>query len=166
LQQELVVAQKRVEALEIRAPFFGVISTPEIEQKVGSYLPPGDEFCRVVDRSTMRARVLVRDWELEDVRPGTLAKVKVLPFPYRTYSGRVDQILPAATKDRPVAQPHKLERMGQELTNYFAVVVEFSNPDGSLREGMTGTARISAKNSPLARKLGRESWRWLRSQVW
>jgi putative peptide zinc metalloprotease protein len=166
LQQELVVAQKRVEALEIRAPFFGVISTPEIEQKVGAYLPPGDEFCRVVDRSTMRARVLVRDWELEDVRPGTLAKVKVLPFPYRTYSGRVDQILPAATKDRPVAQPHKLERMGQELTNYFAVVVEFSNPDGSLREGMTGTARISAKNSPLARKLGRESWRWLRSQVW
>jgi len=166
LQQELAVAQKAVERLEIHAPFPGVITTPEVEQKVGEYLSPGDEFCRLVDRSTMRARVLVRDWELEDVRPGTSAKVKVLSFPYRTYSGHVDQILPAAAEDRPVAQPHKLERMGQELTNYFAVVVEFPNPDGSLREGMTGTARISAKSSPIGWKLGRESWRWLRSQVW
>jgi putative peptide zinc metalloprotease protein len=166
LQQELAVAQKEVEALEIHAPFAGVITTPEVEQKVGEYLSAGDEFCRVVDRSTMRARILVRDWELEEVRPGTPAKVKVLPFPYRTYSGHVDQILPAAAEDRPVAQPHKLERMGQELTNYFAVVMDFPNPDGSLREGMTGTARISAKSSPLAWKAGRETWRWLRSQVW
>jgi len=166
LQKELAVARKDVEALEIRAPFAGVITTPEIEQKVGEYLSPGDEFGRVVDRNTMRARILVRDWELEEVRPGTPAKVKVLPFPYRTYSGHVDQILPAAAEDRPVAQPHKLERMGQELTNYFAVVVEFPNPDGTLREGMTGTARISAKSSPLAWKVGRESWRWLRSQIW
>jgi putative peptide zinc metalloprotease protein len=166
LQQELAVAQKEVAALEIRAPFDGVVTTPEVEQKVGEYLSPGDEFCRVVDRSTMRARVLVRDWELEDVRPGTPAKVKVLPFPYRTYSGEVDQILPAAAEDRPVTQPQKLERMGQQLTNYFAVVVQFPNPDGSLREGMTGTARISAKSSSLAWKVGRESWRWLRSQVW
>jgi hypothetical protein len=56
--------------------------------------------------------------------------------------------------------------MGQELTNYFAVVVAFPNADGTLREGMTGTARISAKSSPLAWKVGRESWRWLRSQIW
>ena len=166
LQQELAIAQKEVDALVIRAPFAGVVTTPELEQSVGSYLAPGDEFCRVVDRSTMRARILVRDWELEDVRAGTSAKVKVLPFPYRTYSGRVDQVLPAAAGDRPVAQPHKLERLGQELTNYFAVVMDFPNPDGSLREGMTGTARISAKSSTLASKVARESWRWLRSQVW
>jgi putative peptide zinc metalloprotease protein len=166
LQQELAVAQKEVDALEIRAPFDGVVTTPEMEQRVGEYLSAGDEFCRVVDRTTMRARVLVRDWELEDVRPGTAAKVKVVSFPYRTFSGHVDQILPAAADDRPVSQPQKLERMGQQLTNYFAVVVEFPNPDGSLREGMTGTARISAKRSPLAWKIGREAWRWLRSQVW
>lgn len=166
LQKELAVAQKDVKALEILAPFAGVVTTPEVEQKVGEYLSPGDEFCRVVDRSTMRARILVRDWELEEIRTGATARVKVLPFPYRTYSGRVDQILPAAAEDRPVAQPHKLERMGQELTNYFALVMEFPNPDSSLREGMTGTARISAKSSPLAWKVGREFWRWLRSQVW
>ena len=166
LQKELVLAQHDVAALQIRAPFAGVVTTPQVEQKIGEYLAPGDEFCRVADRSTMRARILVRDWALEEIKLGAAAKAKVQPFPFRTYSGRVDQILPAAAEDRPVSQPHKLERMGQELTNYFAVVMDFPNPDGTLIEGMTGTARIAGKSSPLAWKAGRNFWRWMRSQIW
>jgi hypothetical protein len=75
-------------------------------------------------------------------------------------------VLPAAAPDRPVAQPQELERLGQELTNYFAVVAVFPNPDGSLREGMTGTAKIAGRSRPLAWQAGRGAWRWLRSQVW
>ena len=93
----------------------------------------------------MKARILVRDWDLEDVHPGAAAKAKVIPFPYRTYSGKVDQILPAAAADRPVSETQDLQRLGQQLTNYFAVDMEFANPDGSLREGMTGTAKIAGK---------------------
>lgn len=166
LQQELAVAQRKVESLEIRAPFAGIVTTPLVEQKIGEYLSAGDEFTRIVDRGTMKARILVRDWELEEIRPGAAAQVKVLPFPYRTYSGRVEQILPAAASDRPVAQPQKLERRGQELTNYIAVVMEFPNPDGSLREGMTGTAKITGKSRSLALRAGREGWRWMHSQIW
>ena len=114
----------------------------------------------------MRARILVRDWELEDVRLGASARVKVLSYPYRTFSGRVEQILPAAAADRPVSQPQKLVRLGQDLTNYFAVVMEFPNPDDTLREGMTGTAKISAKSYPLAFQFGRSAWRWIHGQVW
>lgn len=166
LQQELAVAQRKVDLLEIRAPFAGIVTTPLVEQKIGEYLSAGDEFTRIVDRGTMKARILVRDWELEEIRPGAAAQVKVLPFPYRTYSGRVEQILPAAASDRPVAQPKKLERRGQELTNYIAVVMEFPNPDGSLREGMTGTAKITGKSRSLALRAGREAWRWVHSQIW
>jgi hypothetical protein len=68
--------------------------------------------------------------------------------------------------DRPVAHPEQLERMGQELTNYFAVVMVFPNPDGSLKEGMTGKAKIDGKAYPLAWQAGRGIWRWVRSQVW
>ncbi|MGB0036069.1 MAG: efflux RND transporter periplasmic adaptor subunit [Candidatus Acidiferrales bacterium] len=166
LQEELRVAQRRVAALEIRAPFSGTITTPEVDQRVGEYIALGDEFCRVADRSTMKARILVRDWELNEVRPGAPAKVKVLSYPFRTYSGRVERVLPAAASDRPVAQPQKLERLGQALTNYFAVEVDFPNPDGTLREGMTGTAKVSAKSSPIAWQVGRGAWRWIRSYVW
>jgi putative peptide zinc metalloprotease protein len=166
LLEEQAVTQKRVDALAIRAPFTGVVTTSMVEQRAGQYLAAGDEFCQIVDRTTMKARILVRDWELEEVHPGAEAQVKVVPFPYRTYSGHVDQILPAAALDRPVAQPLKLERMGQELTNYFGVVMLFPNPDGSLREGMTGTAKISWKSRPVAWQVGRGAWRWFLSQVW
>ncbi len=166
LDQEWAVAQRRVDALSIRAPYAGVVSTPSVEQKVGEYLAAGDEFCEIVDRSTVKARILVRDWELEDTPAGARVHVKVRPFPFRTYAGSVEQVLPAAAADRPVTQPQKLERMGQELTNYFAVVMVFPNPDGSLSEGMTGEAKISGRNYPLVWQVGRDAWRWIRSQIW
>jgi putative peptide zinc metalloprotease protein len=166
LREVTEVADKREAALEIRAPIDGVVSTPDVEQSVGQYLSEGMELVRIVDRSTMKARILVHDWEVQDVRQGASAQVKVIPYPYRTYDGSVKQILPAATDDRPVAQPEKLTRLGQDLTNYFAVVVELPNSDGALREGMTGTAKVSWKSRPLAWHAARGAWRWLQSQVW
>jgi putative peptide zinc metalloprotease protein len=166
LKTEFRVATERASELTLRAPSDGVVKAPNVEQKAGQYLQAGDELCQIVNRNSMKARVLVRDWELNEVRTGARVRMKVLPFPYRTYTGTVEQIMPAAAADQPVAAPQKLERLGQELTNYFAVVVEFANPDASLREGMTGTAKISSGYSPAAWKMGRELWRWVRSQVW
>ena len=166
LQKELAVAQGNVDALQIRAPFDGVVTTPEIEQRVGQFIAAGDEFCRVSDRHTMKARILVPDRDSLDVQPGAIAKVKVFPYPFRTYSGHVDQILPAATTDVPVAQTQKPQRLGQDLTNYIAIVVEFSNSDNTLHEGMTGTAKIKANSRPIVWQACSSAWRWLRSQIW
>ena len=166
LQQKLSVAQKKVQDLEIRAPMDGVVVTANVGQEAGRYLSAGDEFARVVDRSTMKARILVQDRELPDVQPGAPAKVKVLPFPYRTYSGHVDKILPAAALDHPVAQTVKLERLGQELANFVAVEMEIPNPDGTLREGMTGKAKIAGARHSMAWQVGQAVWRWGRSQFW
>lgn len=166
LQQELAVAQQRAASLEIRAPIDGVVATSNLDQLPGSFLAAGDEFAQIVNRSTMKARILVRDWDLQDVQQGALVRAKVVPFPYRTYSGRVGRIYPASALDRPVTETENLERLGQKLTNYFAVDMEFSNPDGSLREGMTGTAKVSGKRASLAWQASRAMWRWAHSQAW
>ncbi|HTO80402.1 MAG TPA: HlyD family efflux transporter periplasmic adaptor subunit [Methylocystis sp.] len=166
LEKEASLAQARVAGLTVRAPFAGAISTPNVEQKVGEYLPAGDELCDIADRATMKARILVRDWELEDIHAGSRAQLKVAAFAFRTYSGSVNRISPAASPDRPVAHPQRLERFGQQLTNYVAVEMVFPNPDGSLTEGMTGTAKIAGRSYPVAWQMGRGAWRWLRSQVW
>lgn len=172
LQAEQAEAQARRAALTLRAPLAGVVTTPEIELRVGEYLDEGEEFAVLADRRTMRARALVRDWELEEVllkaqRPeGARVKLNLRAYPFRSFSGRVAQITPAAASDRPVAEPKKLERRGQELTNFFAVTLEVPNPDGALREGMTGTAKIYGKRYPPAWRAGRAGWRWLRSHLW
>jgi len=172
LQVEHEQAQTRRAGLTLRAPLAGVVTTPQVELRVGDYLAEGDPFAVLADRRTMRARVLVRDWELEEVLvsaaqgEGAPVRLKLRAYPLRTFSGQVEQVMPAATSERPVAEPHKLERRGQELTNFFAVVMRFDNPEGELQEGLTGTAKIYGRRSPLAWRVGRGTWRWLRSQVW
>jgi putative peptide zinc metalloprotease protein len=166
LQKELAVGVANLDALQIRAPFDGIITTPDIRQRVGQFLAPGDEFCRLSDPRTMKARIFVSDRDLNDIRPGAAVSVKVLPYAFRIYSGHVEQILPAAATDAPVSQTQKLTRLGQELTNRFVVVMVFPNSDGTLSGGMTGVAKITVKSRPLAWQVGRSAWHWLRSQMW
>jgi putative peptide zinc metalloprotease protein len=166
LRQDLQVARGRLAEMEVRAPIEGIVATSLVEQMAGQYIASGGEFCRIVDRREMKARILVRDWELEDVKQGAGVKLKVVAFPYRTFHGEVRQILPAAAADRPVTHPETLERLGQKLTNYFGVEVVIPNGDGVLRDGMTGTAKIDAKTYPLAWQVARGTWRWARSQFW
>jgi multidrug resistance efflux pump len=165
LQTEFAVARSRKEALEIRAPVDGTIATPLLEQKRGQFLSAGEELCQIVNRSSLRARLLVHDWDFQDVKSGATVKLKFEALAFTTYAGTVDRILPAAALNRPLTNPDKPHHLGQELTNYLALVVTVPNSDGLLRENMTGTAKISGKSYPLAWLVFRGAWRWFRSQV-
>jgi len=167
LEAEAAEARAKCAELILRTPIAGVATTRQFEQRVGEYLDEGALLTVVANRGMMRARVLVLDRELEEVTAGARVKLNVRANPYQTFYGRVEKILPAAAPDRPVAELTKPERAGQPLTNYFAVVLEFPNPDGVLREGMTGTAKIyTNRRYPVAWQAGRSAWRWLHSQIW
>ena len=166
MDAELREAQIKLDELTLRAPASGTVATPDLIAQPGEYVREGADVLRIVDRSNMRARILVRDWEVQEIKVGQPVKIQVLAHPYTSYEGHIEKILPAAALDRPVSQPFKLERQGQAVANYFAVEVLIPNPDGSLIEGMTGTAKISGERSSLAWQWGRGFWRWLRLQVW
>ncbi len=166
LGAEVTVAETKLAELTLRAPASGVVATPDLIAQPGEFVKEGDDVLRIVDRSSMRARILVHDWEVQEIAIGQPVEIQVLAHPYRSYEGRIERILPAAAVDRPVTQQAKLERQGQEIANYFAVEMVFPNPDGSLIEGMTGSAKISGKRSPLVWQWGRGFWRWLRLQIW
>jgi len=167
-------ARVRQGRLLLVAPHTGVVTTLDVKQRVGEYLPDGGLFAIVADRSVMRARILVRDWELQYVTDaaslspdGIEALLNVRAYPFRSFEGRVTRILPAAAADEPVTLPKSPERAGLRLSNYFAVEMEFQNSGGELHEGMTGTAKIyGAHRRPLVWQWARAGWRWLRSVVW
>jgi multidrug resistance efflux pump len=152
-------------ALVIRAPFAGFIASPEIEQRIGDYIERGETFLTLADRSQMKARILVRDWEIADVHVGEAAKLNVLAYPFTSYAGSVQRIMPAAAADIPVGET-KLVRFGQETTNFIGVVLDFPNPDGALHEGYTGTAKIYGPTHSLGWRTGRSIYRWMRSLIW
>ncbi|MGH9775265.1 MAG: efflux RND transporter periplasmic adaptor subunit [Candidatus Acidiferrales bacterium] len=164
--EELSVTRAKLNALDLRAPFAGIVTSPDVEQRVGENLAEGDAFATVVNRDRMRARIFVHDWDLHDILPHASARLKVLALPWRTFTGDVAEILPAASTDSPVSQTEVQERYGQPVSNYFAVILEFPNPQGELREGMTGTAKISGHRYPLAWRAARNIYEWLRAQVW
>ncbi|HEY4740124.1 MAG: HlyD family efflux transporter periplasmic adaptor subunit [Candidatus Acidiferrales bacterium] len=166
LSSELSLVRSHIAGLALRSPIHGIVVEGDIEPHEGDFLNQGDEFVRVVDRSEMRARILVHDWEVGEVAVGAPVKLKVSDQPFRTSAGRVERILPAAAADRPISQPNKVERRGQEVMNYFAVEMVFPNTDGSLIEGMTGTAKISGKHRPFAWQAAAGVWRWVHSQIW
>jgi putative peptide zinc metalloprotease protein len=169
-EQRLEFDQKQAEwklgQLTLQAPFSGVVATSLVEQRVGSYMQEGDQLTVFVDPRVMRARVLVRDRDLEDVQTGSRVDLNVQSFPFRNFTGKVEQVMPAASANRPITAPDKLERKGQELANFFEVDMEFPNPDGLLREGMTGTAKIYGKRYPMAWRFGRSGYRWFHSLIW
>ena len=53
-----------------------------LEQRLGEFISAGDDLCQVVDRSTTRGRILVRDMDLQDVSPGAVVHLKFLAYPY------------------------------------------------------------------------------------
>lgn len=166
LAQSLAEAKRKFDQLEIRAPVAGVVTTPELAENSGEHFKAGELFCHISARAEMRARILVRDWEMSDVHMGARVLLKAAPYPARTYAGRVERIMPAAAADQPVSNPTVLERNGQQLTNYMAVIADLANADDSLREGMTGTAKIYSVPRPIGWQIARGGWRWIRSQVW
>lgn len=166
LTQSLADAKRKVDQLKIRAPVNGIVTTPELPETAGEHFAPGEIFCHISSRTEMRARILVRDWEMNDVHPGARVLLKAAPYPSRTYASRIERIMPAAAPDQPVSNPAVLERSGQQLTNYMAVVADLPNPDELLQEGMTGTAKIYSAPRPIAWQIARGTWRWVRTQIW
>lgn len=173
LRVELAEAQSRRDKLVLRASLAGVVTTPRLAEHKGHYLAEGATFCEVADRRTMRARVLVRDWDVEEIAQLMERKepVEVKLYaralaPLTTFEGRVGAVSPAAAPDLPPGAALSPQRGGVNLYNYFAVELRFLNSEGELREGMTGTAKIYGRRLPLPLRVARGVWRWARRQFW
>ena len=163
LSAERQQALGRLAGLTLRAPVAGTVITPDVQQRVGEYLKEGQELCVVADGGVMRARILVRDGELEDVSAGAAVLLKVDAYPLETFEGRVERVLPAAQDPPPTTNGSVAEG---DLFNYFVATLEFPTRDGRLREGMSGTAKVYGRRFSPALRAARATWRWARSQVW
>lgn len=166
LQDQLNEVRGKLAGLDLRTSVAGIVTTPQVSQKAGLYLHSGETLATVADEGQLKARLLVIDRDLQFVHTGSEVKLKLRSFPFRTYRGRVARIMPAAAADRPIEERLRPERYGQDLTNYFSVIVKLPNPRGLLREGMTGEAKVYAPSRPLAWQVGRTLWRWVHSLAW
>jgi putative peptide zinc metalloprotease protein len=110
LSQEMAQTDSQLASLKITSPVEGSIITPNVDDKVGSWLKKGAELCRVAPSGALRARVVVDDWDLHDVQVGSTALLR-LNAGGPGLRGHVVNIAPASQLQQrlsPVVQSDKL----------------------------------------------------------
>jgi len=117
----------------VRAPFDGVVVERLVE--VGEFVAPGAPVLHLVDRSSLRARVLLDPRRALDVRPGAPVEVEVHARPEERFGGQVLRI-------GEVVDPR---------TRRLPVEVQIDDPEQRLRPGLV--ARFSVQTGDPAQAL-------------
>lgn len=149
---ELERARERLEKTRLRSPIDGVVATPNVETMVGRHLAKGDTLAEVVNTSSAMVDVAIDQDDVAYLKPGAASSVKLESFPTRTFKGNVVIVSP------------KSEASGDNRV--FFVRVRVPNPDGKIRSGMQGRAKVSAGWRPAGYVLLRRPLMWIWSKLW
>ncbi|HMA29798.1 MAG TPA: GAF domain-containing protein [Thermoanaerobaculia bacterium] len=152
LAARIAFEQAQLSGTRLVAPMAGVIVTPRIQERVGQHLATGAELCVVADTGNVIAEVAVPEEEIAFLAAGQSAGVKVNPYPGRTFGGTV-------TRVGSVVREEDKER-------YVVADIGIANPDGTLKTGMLGKAKIVAGRSNIALLFLRRPARWLYGKLW
>jgi RND family efflux transporter MFP subunit len=149
---ETARARDKLEHTKVRSPIDGVIATPHIETFTGKRLDVGDTFARVINSSSATIDVTIDETDVALLQPGDKAAVRLDSFPTRKFIGRVDVVSPAS--------------QAQEDTRVFFARVNVPNPDGSIRPGMSGLAKVSVGWKPAGYVAFRGIGMWGWAKLW
>jgi GAF domain-containing protein/multidrug resistance efflux pump len=158
-QAEVDLETQRVSDSVLRAPIAGVVVTPKIEDKTGTFLHAGDAFAEIVAQDRMGIELSVPETDLGLVKAGAPTALKLNAFPTVTFHGAVERL---------GASTH-----GEAGDQYFLVHSTFENIGVRARSGMVGRARVSAGGGwfgsgwyPVGYVILRPPFRWVWEKVW
>lgn len=134
--------------LALNSPISGVILSTRLRDRIGSYLQEGQELLEVADLSAMRARIYVSEYQLNMVRDSARARLQVDGL-YTKWDANTVSIAATPTEmDPQLVPPANLK--GMNPPHYYLVDLTIRNPEGRLKPGMAGTARIYGNRRSLA----------------
>ena len=150
----LAAAEGEQARTQLVAPLAGFVLTPDLEALEGRRLEEGQVFAQVSPLDTLRVEVGVSEADVARIEPGQTLRLKVLGFPDRQFKGTVSEVAWAGDPTAP----------GRPAV--FKVLGRVANPNGLLKSGMTGRARVDVRPDTLLSRWTRGFWRWLRMSFW
>jgi putative peptide zinc metalloprotease protein len=151
-------------ALQLTSPISGVVLTPHLADRRNSYLNPGTDLVEIADLDTLRARILVSEYDLYKVRLGAPAKIQVEGIPH-LWSCEVTSIAPASSESDPDLID-TTQFKGLNPPRFYVVELQVPSDSRQLKPGMAGVARVYNKHRSLA-SLALENFRILLSRkIW
>lgn len=155
---------ERVAALHVASPISGVVATPRLRDRVGSFVQEGDVLADVDDARTLKARIFIPEFQVQRLRPGAPASLKLESL-FQPVRGQVGSISPASSELAPgLAQLEKYK--GIAPPSYYVATVAVSNASGMLRSGMSGDAKIQVRRRSIAEFAWRTTREVLQRKIW
>jgi putative peptide zinc metalloprotease protein len=161
--RSLSVSQQ-VAALQVTSPISGVVTTPRLQDRLGSFVQEGDVLADVDDARTLKARIFIPEFQVQRVQPGAAASLRLESL-FRPIRGRVSSIAPASSELAPgLAQVEKYK--GIAPPTYYVAIVVISNTGGILQPGMSGDAKIQVRRQSIVGFAWQIVRHFLQRKVW
>jgi RND family efflux transporter MFP subunit len=149
---EVAHAREMLSRAQLRSPIDGVVSTPHVDTFTGRRFQFGETFTEVVDTSSTIVDVGIDAGDVALLRAGQRAAIKLNSYPTKTFHGTVVVVSPRG------------ELRGDD--RFFFARVAVSNPDGLIRAGMEGRAKVSTGWRTSGYVLFRRPALWIYSRIW
>ncbi len=152
VQNEITFRQNQLHSTRLTAPSAGVLITPNIEERVGSLLRKGEQFCQMADMNSTLAEISVDESEIGYLKLGQKLRLKMNAFPTAKFYGTVThlgaEILPRNDVPR------------------YLIQAQIANPDLLLKSGMVGKAKVETGYRSVGYVLLRKPIRFLWKKFW
>jgi RND family efflux transporter MFP subunit len=125
---------------EIRSPIAGTVVQGDLSELAGAPVEIGSHLFEIAGLDELLVQIEIPEYQYRYLRLGQEVRLSLEAFPYETFVGGVERLHPrAATRDD---------------RNVFLAEIRLGNPNGNLRPGMKGQARVVGEHCPLV-------WKWL-----
>ncbi len=151
---EIRLAQSRLDRIEIRAPFDGLIVEGDLTQRLGAPVDKGEALFRIAAGDTFRLALDVSEYDVRLVEPGATGTLALTGLSRQAIRFEVTRLAEVAEAAR-----------GQTAFRAEATLID---PPAGLRPGLQGVAKIDAGTATIAsalwRPIGERTriwfWRW------
>jgi HlyD family secretion protein len=157
VQEQLNHLTRLREQTRVVARTAGVIVTPRVADKVGSFLRENDLIAVIEEAGTLEADVALPEGETTRLAVGQPVRLQLRAFPNDSFPGSVVRVSPAA---RP-GDPAKVEDPGT-----VTATCRLDAPLAGVRPGMTGYARIYSDDRSVGGYLLDRAARLVRTEYW
>ncbi len=136
LQARHQLLNHRTENLELRSPIDGMVISGDLKKAEGMPLETGQTLFEIAPLQQLIIELLVPEDDIRYLKTGLDVSIRLDAFPFARWCGIIDRIHPAAEI--------------RNDDNVFVATVLLENPNGKLRPGMQGSAKITSVWRPIS----------------
>jgi putative peptide zinc metalloprotease protein len=164
LAQQTSQLSAEAASLELKSPIPGVIVTPRVGDRLGAYVIEGTELAEVDDLTQLRARIYVSEHDLYKLHIGSQATLQVGGI-FKKWNAQTLSISPVSMDIDPRLEV-QTQYKGLRPPNFYSVDLLIANPQGTLKSGMSGIARVYGMRQSLGGLIWQEVTNFVGRKLW